>query len=152
MMHAVSARLCAANEPRSASSACVVLAHCCVWIACFCPPLLLGIFMDERVTDFPYTWFDDPMYTFTSIYFIASAVADLSATGLIIALEVAFVYWITCKVEGPYTAAIYEQRAREKAAQIKPASEDEVATAKKPEAPSDDANIKQRKTNSSTSN
>ena len=81
-----------------------------------------GIYMKERVTAFPYTLFDDPMYTGATLAFLGQAVEWNSAVGVFLAVWVWLVYKIATKVfEDPFTTEIYRVKAEREAAEAKKA-------------------------------
>jgi methylene-fatty-acyl-phospholipid synthase len=69
-----------------------------------------GIFMNERVTGFPFNVLDNPMYVGSTMSFLAYSLWYGSWAGLLITAEVAIVYHIALKFEGPYTTQIYIER------------------------------------------
>jgi methylene-fatty-acyl-phospholipid synthase len=69
-----------------------------------------GIFMNERVTGFPFNVLDNPMYVGSTMSFLAYSLWYGSWAGLLITAEVALVYHIALKFEGPYTTQIYIER------------------------------------------
>jgi len=69
-----------------------------------------GIFMSARVTGFPFSVLDNPMYVGSTMCFLAYSLWAGSYAGLLITLEVAVVYAIALQFEGPYTTKIYQER------------------------------------------
>jgi len=69
-----------------------------------------GIFMKERVTGFPFSVLENPMYVGSTMSFVAYSLWNGSVAGLLIAAEVALVYYVALKFEGPYTTQIYLER------------------------------------------
>ncbi|KAG0051434.1 Phosphatidyl-N-methylethanolamine N-methyltransferase [Gryganskiella cystojenkinii] len=79
-----------------------------------------GILMDERVTSFPFSVNENPMYNGTVMIFLGTAIWSLSPSGIYLALIVHFVYRIALKFEGPFTTEIYNKREQARAAGAKP--------------------------------
>eukprot|EP00331_Platyophrya_macrostoma_P012366 CAMPEP_0176427146 /NCGR_PEP_ID=MMETSP0127-20121128/12367_1 /TAXON_ID=938130 /ORGANISM="Platyophrya macrostoma, Strain WH" /LENGTH=201 /DNA_ID=CAMNT_0017808555 /DNA_START=49 /DNA_END=654 /DNA_ORIENTATION=- len=76
-----------------------------------------GILMSERVTSFPFSVFENPMYLGSTLSFLAISLLHNSAVGVALTAWVQAVYWIsTTFFEGPFTASIYEKAAAEAAA------------------------------------
>ena len=76
-----------------------------------------GILMKERVTAFPFSMFENPMYLGSTLSFLGIALRENSAVGVGLAAWVYGVYHVsTTYYEGPYTAKIYEEAAAKKAA------------------------------------
>jgi methylene-fatty-acyl-phospholipid synthase len=69
-----------------------------------------GILMEERVTGFPFSVLDNPMYVGSTLTFLAYSLYYGSAAGILITIEVAIVYKIALMFEGPYTTQIYLER------------------------------------------
>ena len=59
-----------------------------------------GIFMDARVTGFPFSVLENPMYVGSTMCFLAYSLFNCSWAGLLITAEVALVYHIALKYEG----------------------------------------------------
>lgn len=73
-----------------------------------------GILMDERVTAFPFSVLEHPMYDGATACFLAQALYASSGVGLALTVWVFVVYRVSTGVfEGPFTAKIYERRERE---------------------------------------
>lgn len=71
-----------------------------------------GILMSERVTAFPFSTFEDPMYLGSSLCFAGYALRENSAVGLALSAWVYAVYYVSCHYfENPFTDSIYEQAA-----------------------------------------
>lgn len=69
-----------------------------------------GITMDERVTAFPFSHFNNPMYLGASLNFLGAAVAQNSGVGVLLTGWIALVYHIsTTYYEGPFTSMIYKE-------------------------------------------
>ncbi|KAF9108218.1 Phosphatidyl-N-methylethanolamine N-methyltransferase [Mortierella sp. AM989] len=75
-----------------------------------------GILMDERVTSFPFSVNDDPMYNGTVMIFLATALWYQRPAGILLSGVVHFVYRIALGFEGPFTTEIYNKREQERAA------------------------------------
>lgn len=70
-----------------------------------------GIFMEERVTAFPFSHFENPMYLGATLNFFAAALAENNAVGVLLTGWVALVYHVTTKYfENPFTSMIYENK------------------------------------------
>ncbi|KZV86088.1 phospholipid methyltransferase [Exidia glandulosa HHB12029] len=70
-----------------------------------------GILLDSKVEGFPFNVVNDPMYTGSTLCFIAGALWYERPAGLLISLYVHIAYRIALKYEGPFTDAIYRNRA-----------------------------------------
>ncbi|KAH7092831.1 methylene-fatty-acyl-phospholipid synthase [Auriculariales sp. MPI-PUGE-AT-0066] len=81
-----------------------------------------GILMDARVEGFPFNVVRDPMYTGSTMTFLAGALWYERPAGLLITLYVHIAYRIALRFEGPFTDMIYRNRA---------ASQQAVASRKK---------------------
>ncbi|THU77254.1 phospholipid methyltransferase, partial [Dendrothele bispora CBS 962.96] len=66
-----------------------------------------GILKEERVTRFPFSVLDDPMYVGSTIYFIGIAIWYERPAGLMLSLYAALNYYIALKFERPFTNMIY---------------------------------------------
>lgn len=74
-----------------------------------------GILMKERVTAFPFSHFENPMYLGSTLSFLSLALMHNSAVGMALSAWVHAVYWVsTTHFEGPFTAHIYEDAAKQK--------------------------------------
>eukprot|EP01102_Stenamoeba_stenopodia_P021445 TRINITY_DN8642_c0_g1_i2.p1 TRINITY_DN8642_c0_g1~~TRINITY_DN8642_c0_g1_i2.p1 ORF type:complete len:227 (+),score=46.52 TRINITY_DN8642_c0_g1_i2:176-856(+) len=78
-----------------------------------------GILMKERVTGFPFNTIRDPMYTGSSMCFLAKAIWSQSPTGLVLSVVVYVVYRIALLFEGPFTDFIYSQKAKQQSSKKK---------------------------------
>ncbi|KAG0353435.1 Phosphatidyl-N-methylethanolamine N-methyltransferase [Podila minutissima] len=78
-----------------------------------------GILMEERVTSFPFSVNENPMYNGTVLIFLGTAMWSLSPAGIYLSLIVHFVYRIALKFEGPFTTQIYIKRDSDRAAATK---------------------------------
>ncbi|KAG5497681.1 hypothetical protein JKF63_03947 [Porcisia hertigi] len=73
-----------------------------------------GILMEERVTTFPFSHFENPMYLGATLNFLATSIAQNNAVGAVLTGWVALVYHISTKYfENPFTAMIYSRRDEE---------------------------------------
>jgi methylene-fatty-acyl-phospholipid synthase len=73
-----------------------------------------GILMKERVTGFPFSVVEDPMYLGSTLNFLAMAVGEQSVSGLLLTAVVYTVYVVySIWLENPYTAWIYSEKARQ---------------------------------------
>ncbi|ORX58948.1 phospholipid methyltransferase [Hesseltinella vesiculosa] len=73
-----------------------------------------GILMKERVTGFPFNVTDDPMYTGSTLSFLATALWYASPAGLLLTFVVHVVYRVALAFEGPFTAQIYANKDKKK--------------------------------------
>ncbi|KAI8340877.1 phospholipid methyltransferase-domain-containing protein [Chlamydoabsidia padenii] len=73
-----------------------------------------GILMDARVTGFPFNVCEDPMYTGSTLSFLATALWYASPAGLLLTLVVHLVYRAALRYESPFTAMIYANRKDKK--------------------------------------
>ncbi|THH05680.1 hypothetical protein EW145_g4623 [Phellinidium pouzarii] len=71
-----------------------------------------GILMDHRVEGFPFSVVENPMYTGSTLCFIATALWYEKPAGLLVALFVHICYVIALKFEGPFTTMIYSKRSQ----------------------------------------
>ena len=69
-----------------------------------------GILMDAPVRTFPFNVLNNPMYVGSSLSFLGIALFYRSPIGLLLTLEIYFVYRIALLFEEPYTAWIYRQK------------------------------------------
>ncbi|XP_063171206.1 phosphatidylethanolamine N-methyltransferase isoform X2 [Candoia aspera] len=70
-----------------------------------------GILMEAKVTCFPFSILDNPMYWgSTSIYF-GWSLMNASPVGLVLTAAVALCYAVALLYEGPFTEEIYRQKA-----------------------------------------
>lgn len=72
-----------------------------------------GILMSERVTAFPFSILDNPMYVGAVINFVASSIWYGSPAGLLICMWVYAVYMAAIAFEQPWTDFIYSQKKSE---------------------------------------
>lgn len=81
-----------------------------------------GILMTERVTAFPFSHFDNPMYLGATLNFLAASIAENNAVGALLTGWVALVYHVSTKYfENPFTSMIYSKRAEDDAAKAQAA-------------------------------
>ncbi|XP_061912222.1 phosphatidylethanolamine N-methyltransferase isoform X1 [Entelurus aequoreus] len=71
-----------------------------------------GILMDEKVTGFPFSFIDNPMYWGSTSNYLGLALVGASPVGLLLTAIVALVYKIAIGFEGPFTEHIYQERRR----------------------------------------
>lgn len=75
-----------------------------------------GILLDEMVTGFPFNVVGAPMYWGSTMSFLGTALLFGKPAGLLLTVEVFFVYLIALNFEDPFTSEIYAKRERERAA------------------------------------
>ncbi|GAA5865054.1 hypothetical protein JCM8547_007696 [Rhodosporidiobolus lusitaniae] len=75
-----------------------------------------GILMDHKVESFPFNVTSSPMYTGSTLSFLATALWYESPAGLLLTLLVCIEYKIALRYEDPFTGEIYAKRERERAA------------------------------------
>ncbi|KAI9151742.1 Phospholipid methyltransferase [Paramyrothecium foliicola] len=75
-----------------------------------------GILMDEMVTGFPFNVTSAPMYWGSTMSFLGGALLYGKPAGVLLTVEVLFVYIIALRFEDPFTGGIYAKRERERAA------------------------------------
>lgn len=73
-----------------------------------------GLLKDERVTAFPYSVVDNPMYVGSTIAFLGLAITAMSPIGFLFTLYIHIVYRIALRFEEPFTNEIYSQRDQAK--------------------------------------
>lgn len=71
-----------------------------------------GILMDEKVTAFPFSLTENPMYWGSTANYLGLALIGSSPAGLTLTAIVAVVYKVAIRFEGPFTERIYEERSR----------------------------------------
>ena len=74
-----------------------------------------GILMDSMVTGFPFSVTSAPMYWGSTMSFLGTALLYGKPAGLLLTLEVYFVYLVAIQLENPFTAGIYAKREKERA-------------------------------------
>ncbi|KFO27655.1 Phosphatidylethanolamine N-methyltransferase [Fukomys damarensis] len=72
-----------------------------------------GILKEARVTTFPFSIADNPMYWGSTANYLGWALMHASPTGLLLTVVVALVYVVAILYEEPFTAEIYRQKAAE---------------------------------------
>ncbi|XP_037664528.1 phosphatidylethanolamine N-methyltransferase isoform X1 [Choloepus didactylus] len=70
-----------------------------------------GILKEERVTTFPFSVLDNPMYWGSTANYLGWALVHASPTGLLLTAVVALAYVVALQFEEPFTAEIYRQKA-----------------------------------------
>ncbi|XP_008820208.1 phosphatidylethanolamine N-methyltransferase isoform X1 [Nannospalax galili] len=70
-----------------------------------------GILKEARVTTFPFSVVDNPMYWGSTANYLGWALMHSSPTGLLLTVLVALVYMVAVLYEEPFTAEIYRQKA-----------------------------------------
>ncbi|KAM5263487.1 phosphatidylethanolamine N-methyltransferase [Ctenodactylus gundi] len=70
-----------------------------------------GILKEARVTTFPFSVVDNPMYWGSTASYLGWALLHASPTGLLLTVVVALVYMVAILYEEPFTAEIYRQKA-----------------------------------------
>jgi methylene-fatty-acyl-phospholipid synthase len=69
-----------------------------------------GILFDRKITDFPFSVVDHPMYQGATMAFLGTAVVQGSIVGVGLASLAGAVYTVASCYEGPFTAMIYSKR------------------------------------------
>ncbi|GAB1296168.1 Phosphatidylethanolamine N-methyltransferase [Apodemus speciosus] len=70
-----------------------------------------GILKESRVTTFPFSVLDNPMYWGSTANYLGWALMHASPTGLLLTVLVALVYVVALLYEEPFTAEIYRRKA-----------------------------------------
>ncbi|XP_015283130.1 PREDICTED: phosphatidylethanolamine N-methyltransferase isoform X2 [Gekko japonicus] len=70
-----------------------------------------GILMKAKVTCFPFSVLDNPMYCGSTAIYLGWALMLASPAGLLLTAIVALSYTIALRYEGPFTEEIYRQKA-----------------------------------------
>ncbi|XP_070536969.1 phosphatidylethanolamine N-methyltransferase-like [Ptychodera flava] len=70
-----------------------------------------GLYLDERVTGFPFSVFEHPMYTGVVFNLLGAALWYASPVGIFLTVFASLVYKLVVQFEGPFTAAIYDKKA-----------------------------------------
>ncbi|XP_025136207.1 phosphatidylethanolamine N-methyltransferase isoform X3 [Bubalus bubalis] len=70
-----------------------------------------GILKEARVTMFPFSVLDNPMYWGSTAIYLGWAIVHASPTGLLLTAVVALIYMVAIVYEEPFTAEIYQQKA-----------------------------------------
>ncbi|XP_062820234.1 phosphatidylethanolamine N-methyltransferase isoform X1 [Anolis carolinensis] len=71
-----------------------------------------GILMEAKVTGFPFSVLDNPMYWGSTTVYLGWSLIHASPAGLVLTAVVALCYAIALLYEGPFTEEIYRQKAR----------------------------------------
>ncbi|XP_047464095.1 phosphatidylethanolamine N-methyltransferase [Mugil cephalus] len=71
-----------------------------------------GILMDEKVTGFPFSITENPMYWGSTANYLGLALVGASPVGLVLTAVVAVAYKVAIKFEGPFTERIYQERSQ----------------------------------------
>ncbi|KAJ7482189.1 phospholipid methyltransferase-domain-containing protein [Mycena galericulata] len=71
-----------------------------------------GILQEKRVTSFPFSILDNPMYVGAKLCFVGAALWYERPAGLLVALYVHITYAIALRFESPYTDMIYANNNR----------------------------------------
>ena len=74
-----------------------------------------GILMDAKVTSFPFSITDAPMYYGSTMSFLGTAILYGKPAGILLTVEVLVVYLLALRFEDPFTGEIYAKRERERA-------------------------------------
>lgn len=74
-----------------------------------------GILMDERVTAFPFSVLDNPMYDGSTMIFLGRAITRGTPAGILCSVIVWLMYRIALLLEGPFTAKIYAEKSAKEA-------------------------------------
>ncbi|XP_042293847.1 phosphatidylethanolamine N-methyltransferase isoform X3 [Sceloporus undulatus] len=69
-----------------------------------------GILMEAKVTCFPFSILDNPMYWGSTTVYLGWSLMHASPTGLVLTAVVALCYRIALLYEGPFTEEIYRQK------------------------------------------
>ncbi|XP_007939639.1 phosphatidylethanolamine N-methyltransferase [Orycteropus afer afer] len=70
-----------------------------------------GILKEARVTTFPFSVLDNPMYWGSTANYLGWAIMHASPSGLLLTVVVGLVYVVAVLYEEPFTAEIYRQKA-----------------------------------------
>ncbi|XP_007433711.1 phosphatidylethanolamine N-methyltransferase [Python bivittatus] len=69
-----------------------------------------GILMEAKVTCFPFSVLDNPMYWGSTAIYFGWSLMNASPVGLVLTMVVALCYTIALLYEGPFTEEIYRQK------------------------------------------
>lgn len=75
-----------------------------------------GILKDEIITGFPFNVATAPMYSGSTLAFLGTGLWYGKPAGVLLALWVHIVYTVALRYEDPFTAGIYAERDRKRAA------------------------------------
>lgn len=68
-----------------------------------------GIYMNERVTSFPFNTVEHPMYYGSTLTFLGTSFVYKSPVGLVLTGVIFIMYLIAIQIEGPFTTYIYTE-------------------------------------------
>ncbi|XP_053813795.1 phosphatidylethanolamine N-methyltransferase isoform X1 [Vidua chalybeata] len=71
-----------------------------------------GILMEEKVTSFPFSILDNPMYWGSTAIYLGWSLMHASPAGLLLTAVVAISYTIAVLYEGPFTEEIYRRKQK----------------------------------------
>lgn len=71
-----------------------------------------GILMPAKVTSFPFSLMNNPMYRGSTLNFLGTSLVHASQAGIILSVLVGISYAVATCFEGPFTSAIYSQSAK----------------------------------------
>ncbi|XP_057264453.1 phosphatidylethanolamine N-methyltransferase isoform X3 [Pezoporus wallicus] len=71
-----------------------------------------GILMEAKVTSFPFSVLDNPMYWGSTAVYLGWSLMHASPAGLLLTAVVAVSYTIATLYEGPFTEEIYRQKQK----------------------------------------
>ncbi|NXO38831.1 PEMT methyltransferase, partial [Locustella ochotensis] len=71
-----------------------------------------GILMEEKVTSFPFSVLDNPMYWGSTAIYLGWSLMHASPAGLLLTAVVAISYTIAVLYEGPFTEEIYRKKQK----------------------------------------
>uniref|UniRef100_A0A8D2MMS3 Phosphatidylethanolamine N-methyltransferase n=2 Tax=Zonotrichia albicollis TaxID=44394 RepID=A0A8D2MMS3_ZONAL len=71
-----------------------------------------GILMEEKVTSFPFSVLDNPMYWGSTAIYLGWSLMHASPAGLLLTAVVAISYTIAVLYEGPFTEEIYRRKQK----------------------------------------
>ncbi|XP_030631124.1 phosphatidylethanolamine N-methyltransferase [Chanos chanos] len=71
-----------------------------------------GILMEQKVTGFPFSVMDNPMYWGSTANYLGLAIMNASPVGILLTAVVALSYGVAITYEGPFTEEIYRQRSQ----------------------------------------
>ncbi|XP_064317551.1 phosphatidylethanolamine N-methyltransferase isoform X2 [Phalacrocorax carbo] len=71
-----------------------------------------GILMEAKVTSFPFSVLDNPMYWGSTAVYLGWSLMHASPAGLLLTAVVAISYTIAMLYEGPFTEEIYRQKQK----------------------------------------
>ncbi|KAK7535474.1 phosphatidylethanolamine N-methyltransferase [Phyllosticta citricarpa] len=77
-----------------------------------------GILMDHRVTSFPFSVCDAPMYVGSTLSFLGTAIWYGKPAGVALTAFVWLAYSVALRYEDPFTAGIYERREKERQGKV----------------------------------